>query len=605
MKNFGKTTLWMLGVLALGACSSDPQDPEALELDDGADAPAASPVTDAPLALPTGGQALVPGFDVSIAKSGPDIALQWSDQATADYEIWTSDDAYFAPGDAGSSMLGMSGGLLSYTDAGGNDDIDRYYRVVAVGAADPLSTTVGKLAYDLEPGYTKLGLCLISEVDTSAELADDMESALISTHVWNEASQDWEWSLAGDPPPGLGFGVGEAISVRHDLALPVTPSTYTMVGLVPTADDVAIDLLPGDNLVTMLPLRFGDIMASTLLPQINFGERVGIWDAASQQTLWYPDDGDFLLPRCSPVHVEVSAPSPWPPPAPEPLLVTASPSCTNYLGAPVPLEAIVSGGYGDYSYTWEPDDGSLSSTDQATTLASPAGIQSYTVTVDDGVSTAADSALVVDNDAFDLLNSCTLYQGSFFPPTPLASISYDEDGTRACELGNNDFGLHLCEGVVFEDVQLVGQLEVLAGTGDDDFMGLVWGAQDNANFYSLSWKAATQGVYPGGIVVKRIHAPSFASLTDDDIYIPADTPNSTLLLAPAQTTTAGWVAGQSFTVTINYQTTGSDITVVRDSDGLLIASFSVTDTTYPQGFFGSTTASQANACVGPLFASCL
>ena len=110
---------------------------------------------------------------------------------------------------------------------------------------------------------------------------------------------------------------------------------------------------------------------------------------------------------------------------------------------------------------------------------------------------------------------------------------------------------------------------------------------------------------PGGIIVRRIDAPSFASLTIDDFYCLPNTPRSTLLLDPSMTTTDGWVEDESYTVTIDFTDLGSDITVTRDSDGVDIAMFTVTDTTYTTGFFGSTTASQEGACVGPLFAECL
>ena len=292
------------------------------------------------------------------------------------------------------------------------------------------------------------------------------------------------------------------------------------------------------------------------------------------------------------------------------LSLEAAPSCSNYAGAPVPLTATAMGGSGSYTYAWTPDDGSLSAPDQAMTDASPSGFQSYTVTVDDGFSMAEDSVLVVDSAPFDLQNNCTLYAVDFGVGGP-PSIDYDMGGTRACELANNGFGLHLCEGVVFQNVRLRGTLEVLNAAGDDDMLGLVWGAQDSSHFYSLTWKAGTQDFgfgcpsIPAGIVVKRVEAPDAASMTGGDIYCPNDTAQSFLLADPTTTTTAGWVAGQSYTVTIDFTDLGSTITVVRDDDMVEIASFAIADNNYTTGFFGSTTLSQANACAGPLFAECL
>ncbi len=296
-----------------------------------------------------------------------------------------------------------------------------------------------------------------------------------------------------------------------------------------------------------------------------------------------------------------------------PLTVDASPACSEYDGVtPVSLTAVASGGTGVYAYDWAPPTG-LDDPTSPTPDASPTGFESYTVTADDGVSTAQDTVTVVNTAPFDLQGNCTLYQGDFLGvATPNASIAYSMGGTRACENGNNDFGLHLCEGVVFENTQLTGTFDVSNDQNDNDMIGFVWGAQDNSNFYSLTWKAGSQGFFgctvPAGIVVKRVQAPSFLLMTGADVYCPNDTLSSTFLLGPAQTTTQGWVEATTYTVTIDYTPTGSDVSITHvDGGGMTVvdAQFSVTDTTFTSGFFGSTTASQQNACVGPLFASCL
>ena len=294
--------------------------------------------------------------------------------------------------------------------------------------------------------------------------------------------------------------------------------------------------------------------------------------------------------------------------------VVAGPSCAEYDGVtPVQLNAVASDGSGSYTYSWSPA-GSLDDATIPNPQATPAAYESYTVTVDDGYNQAQDSVLtVIPGQPLSLENECTLYAADFGASAPDASITYDMGGSRACEANNADFGLHLCEGVQFEETSLVGTLEVTADGGDDDIVGLVWGAQDNATFYSLAWKQADQAAffttdcatYQGGITVKRIEAGSFAALTAGDMFCPNDTAGSTLLAAPAQTTTAGWEEGEAYEVTIDHGSMGSDVTVTRVSDSTEIASFSVADTTYPSGFFGSTTFSQADACVGPLFASCL
>ncbi len=291
-----------------------------------------------------------------------------------------------------------------------------------------------------------------------------------------------------------------------------------------------------------------------------------------------------------------------------PLTVDAAPSCSDYSGVPTPLVATAAGGTGTYTYAWSPAAG-LDDPTSATPNASPTGFETYTVTVDDGVNTASDTATVVNASAFDLQNNCALYQGDFQNTTAAATVTYSQGGTVACETGNNDFGLHLCEGVVFQDVELSGVIGVSDDDGDNDIIGLVWGAQNSSEFYSLSWKRGTQTFFgctvPAGIVVKRVEAANFGAVGGADVYCANDTADSTLLLAPADTTTAGWAEGQTYEVTISYTTAGSSVTVVRQSDSVEIAAFTVTDTTFTSGFFGSTTFSQINACVGPLHASCL
>lgn len=293
------------------------------------------------------------------------------------------------------------------------------------------------------------------------------------------------------------------------------------------------------------------------------------------------------------------------------LTVEAEPVCSEHMGGPVPLTAIASGGSGTYAYAWAPNDGSLSDPDQAMTDADPpSGFGSYTVTVDDGFATAFDDVLVVSESALDLQDDCSFYSGDFSMSSGPAAPVYDMGGTRACETtGNNDFGMHLCEGISLHGVRLRGTVGVTNDHGDGDVVGLVWGAQDSSHFYSLTWKAAEQDIFtctvPAGITVKRIEAAMFSDLGGRDMFCPENTPDSVVLLDPTSTTTQPWVEGEEYVVTIDFSDTGSMVAVERVDDGSMIASFMVTDTTYTTGYFGTLTFSQWDACVGPLLVSCL
>ncbi|MEM9456147.1 MAG: hypothetical protein AAGF11_18335 [Myxococcota bacterium] len=296
----------------------------------------------------------------------------------------------------------------------------------------------------------------------------------------------------------------------------------------------------------------------------------------------------------------------------DPLTVSAWPVCSTFSGTPVSLAAAATGGSGTAWYTWAPDDGTLSDPNLATPEVSPEGFEAYTVTAEDGFSTAEDRVIVLDSNPFDLMNNCTLYTADYgIGAGAPASITYDMDGTRACELGNGEFGLHLCEGFLFESVRLQAQISVSDPTGDDDWVGLVWGAQDASHFYSMAWKGGEQNNFgcfvPSGIIVRIVNAASFESLTFDDFFCEYDTPRSTLILGPSQTTIAGWEEGESYTVTIDRSVGANfdDVTIERNSDQVEIAWFTVAGTSYDSGFFGSFTASQQGACVGPLLVECL
>jgi hypothetical protein len=278
------------------------------------------------------------------------------------------------------------------------------------------------------------------------------------------------------------------------------------------------------------------------------------------------------------------------------LSVETTPACSNYAGAPAIVTATAAGGSGTYTYAWTPDDGTLTAPDQAATGASPVGQQTYTVTVDDGFAAAQDSVVVVNTAPLDLQNDCNVYGAN--------NYSYQLDGTQTCATVNTSPGLHLCEGVALQNVRLRATLQVTNALGDDDSMGLVWGAQDESHFYSLSWRNG--GICgPAGIVVKRVEGPSFVAVGVNDVHCPNDTATSTHLLGPLETTNLPWVQGVAYDVTIDFTELGSTVTVVRESDGMVIAAFFVADTTFTSGYFGGTTYSQQNACIGPLTAECL
>ncbi|MEM6295589.1 MAG: hypothetical protein AAGA54_30225, partial [Myxococcota bacterium] len=299
-----------------------------------------------------------------------------------------------------------------------------------------------------------------------------------------------------------------------------------------------------------------------------------------------------------------------------PLSVVITPNaCADAAGGAISYTATASGGTGGpYTYAWTPDDGTIDAPTAQTVTILPTEYASYTVTADDGANTAtAVGVVVLSNQAFNLQNNCNLYTGLGLQPPTDATITYSAGGTIATEQGNNDIGLHLCEDVAFTNVRLTGSA-VVATASDDDWFGYVWGAQDSSNFYILSWKQNAQNFFgcssnsgdsPAGIIVKRVFAPSFDDLTGADLYCANDTAQSQLLVDTDDALATGWLDNTNYTIEIEYRPTGSDIVVTNDDTATDIATFSMSDTTYTAGFFGSHTLSQQDVSVGPLFGACL
>jgi len=320
-----RSPLWVAGVLLLSvACVTDEGDAELRTIEPSQEDEDAD-VDDPAQGLPSAADdvvidqqpiAVLPGFDLAIEVADGNVELSWPDMGEGvTYQVFRSEHPYFAPGGTTSVALAEVSDGPEYVDVGAGGPGRAFYQVRAYFPAGYFegSTTVGKKVTPLYEGYTKISQCLISDVDTSEELCAEIGPSAISAHMWDEVTQAWTWWWNGTSGPGLPFSTGDVVSIHLGAG---HPDVHVAVGYVPADDDVTMDLLPGDNLVTVLPARFGDLMASELLAAVPHATRVGYWDAASQVTLWYPDGADFEITACSDVHVEVSEPSQWPPPLP-------------------------------------------------------------------------------------------------------------------------------------------------------------------------------------------------------------------------------------------------------------------------------------------------
>ncbi len=178
---------------------------------------------------------------------------------------------------------------------------------IGVGASRPLRdpAIIGRLFHE------KL-TALQGDIDMSDDLLADTGSATVEAlYSWDSAQQDWLIDSVTSPTP-FGLTLGESVSILHPGTGTPSPSTYTWVGTVPDTQEFSVALEVGENKVTT-PLNLAaGMMASDLLPLVPGGVRVGTWDNLALDYHWYPDDGDFAVPPCSPIRLEVNTPSSFP-----------------------------------------------------------------------------------------------------------------------------------------------------------------------------------------------------------------------------------------------------------------------------------------------------
>lgn len=300
--------------------------------------------------------AQVPGFDVAIELDGADVALSWSAQPGAtDYTVWHAADAYFEPGDPGSTAL-ATGPSTSYAHAVAGDGVHHYYRVVAhANPGDEVSTIVGKYAHLLYSGYNKIPQPLVTGMTDAAAFSQPHTSYLHAVYLYDGPSQGFQyWSPGGGTPFTYALGQVPIADVYGLWA-----QVYEDVGHVPDEGGIELLLSPGLNIATV-PLEFGDTTAGELLAAVPSAWRVGRWDPIAQDRVWYDGSGsDFAVEAGRDVYVEVWQSSMWPP---DPGSQAPPPSGNplNGIGAP---QAVATGLLFTEGALWLADEGALLFTD--------------------------------------------------------------------------------------------------------------------------------------------------------------------------------------------------------------------------------------------------
>ena len=294
--------------------------------------------------------------------------------------------------------------------------------------------------------------------------------------------------------------------------------------------------------------------------------------------------------------------------------VDAGPTVCIEFGASTQLQATVMGGDGNYTYDWTPID-SLDDPKIADPLASPTGPTSYDVAVSDGEGNmGSDSVTVYINNLPLQLDPeiCDTYDFPWSVDVPTI-WDWNDQKKELCQTVNGKNSALFC-GWDLSDATVKGTFRVNKLDNDDDYVGFMWGIQNTDQFYIFTWKRLAQdfggacGNVPQGMMVKMVDVadPMMNPQNCADLHAPNDTPNSKLLLAPADISTAGWAFNTDYLFELTHKQTGEMNIVVRNkADNAIIAQKAFMDTTYPSGKFGQYTYSQIGACFSDYKTTCI
>lgn len=287
--------------------------------------------------------------------------------------------------------------------------------------------------------------------------------------------------------------------------------------------------------------------------------------------------------------------------------VEVNPSCADTnLGMGFQFDAMAWGGDGNYTWLWD-NEGTLDDATIPNPLATPTDITTYTVTATDGLANVGSDQVTVhiNNKAWVLggVDAECMAVGFLGAAAP---HSFANMNTTTCTTGNSDPTAYVCP-TVHENAKITGTMVVNPPADDDDFIGFVWGWQNSDQYYMMHWKQAAQNIggcnSAAGMTVKLVdRVQPYAA---GDFTCNVDTPNTDVLLTPAQTTTQGWIHGVTYGVELLYANDQTEITIVNLGNNTVVANFVVVDSTYPSGQFGTFDYSQIRACNGPWTSNCL
>lgn len=225
-------------------------------------------------------QRRIPGFDLTITRSGSDVIVAAAPHVGAPtYALWQSEDPYFTPGDPGASLVD-SGAASTFTVSGGATLASpTYWRIVADPGAGPTttSTTVGAWVQPMVPGYTLLTFPLLDTGLLDAQALMDAEPLLTEVWVFDPGTGGFN-GFFGTGETNLLWDPGQAIMVTYGGP---GATEHRQFGHVPLTSDTDRTLDTGLNLLTV-PLLLAPTDAAGLGGSVPTLQQIGDWNTATQ-----------------------------------------------------------------------------------------------------------------------------------------------------------------------------------------------------------------------------------------------------------------------------------------------------------------------------------
>ena len=137
-----------------------------------------------------------------------------------------------------------------------------------------------------------------------------------------------------------------------------------------------------------------------------------------------------------------------------------------------------------------------------------------------------------------------------------------------------------------------GSWQVRNGTGDDDYMGFVFGYQNSGDFYSFDWKQGTQG-YVGrtaaeGMTIKRFTGATGNGLADLSLeeFWENQVNFGDMTILGSNHSNNGWVANTVYNFHLDFDIVPNTLHVVISQGATTLWDTTVVDSTFNGGQFG-------------------